>query len=151
MSKGVLDLSITRIGRVITIWDKVFFKLRVSFDGLVSSKKVLLESSHRIETHLDVVAEVLEVQSSVDFEFYLDEDFIEFGWDDLMFESPHATNFCRMSTFEWWSPLVSRDHSGRILSLGEYFLSGEDFEILIWSIIDVIIAVRFSVRLFVFS
>ena len=32
------------------------FKLRLSFDVLVSRNKVLLESSHYIETHLDVVA-----------------------------------------------------------------------------------------------
>ena len=63
---------------MITIWDEVLFKIRVSFDGLVNRKKVLLESSHRIETHLDVVVEVIEVQSSVNFEFYLDEEFIEF-------------------------------------------------------------------------
>ena len=40
LSKEVVDLRITRIVRVITIWDKLFFKLRVSFYGLVSSKKV---------------------------------------------------------------------------------------------------------------
>ena len=33
-----------------------------------------LESSHLIETHIDVVVEVLEIQSSFSFEFYLDED-----------------------------------------------------------------------------
>ena len=47
------------------------------FDGLVIRKKVFSESSHCIETYLDVVVEVIEVQSSVDFEFCLDEDFIE--------------------------------------------------------------------------
>ena len=73
MSKGSLYLNILIIVRVITIWDEVFFKLRVSFDELLSSKKVLSESSHRIETHLDVVVEVLEVQSSVSFELFLDE------------------------------------------------------------------------------
>ena len=49
------------------IWDGVFFKLRVSFYGLVSSKKVFSESSHRIETNIDVVLEALEVHSSVTF------------------------------------------------------------------------------------
>ena len=78
MSKGSVYLNIPRIVRAITIWDEVFFKLRVSFNGLVSRKKVLSESIHRIETHLDVVVEVLEVQSSVAFELYLDEEFIEF-------------------------------------------------------------------------
>ena len=77
MSKGSLYLNILIIVRVITIWDEVFFKLRVSFDELVSSKKVLSESSHRIETHLDVVVEVLEVQSSVSFELFLGEEFQE--------------------------------------------------------------------------
>ena len=59
------------IGRVITIWDEVLCKLKVSFDKLVSRKKVFSESSQRIETHFDVVVEVLDIQSSVSFEFYL--------------------------------------------------------------------------------
>ena len=63
-------MRIPRIGKVITIWEKIFFKTRVSFDGLVIS-------SNHIETHPDVVAEILEVQRSVAFEFCLDEDFIE--------------------------------------------------------------------------
>ena len=63
---------------MITIWDEVLFKLRVSFDGLVIRKEVFSESSHRIETHLDLVKEVLEIQSSVYFELCLDEDLIEF-------------------------------------------------------------------------
>ena len=63
---------------MIAIWDKVLFKLIVSFDGLVIGKEVLSDSSHRIETHLDVVIEVLEIQSSVSFEFCLDEELIEF-------------------------------------------------------------------------
>ena len=78
MSKVSVYLNIPIIGRVITIWDKVFCKLRVSFDGLVSINKVLSESSHHIESHLDVVVEVLEVKSIIAFELYLDEDFIEF-------------------------------------------------------------------------
>ena len=61
---------------MIAIWYKVFFKLRVSFDGQVIRKKVYLESSHRIERHLDVVIEILDIQSSVSFEFYLDEELI---------------------------------------------------------------------------
>ena len=63
---------------MIAIWDKVFFKIRVSFDGLAIRKEVFSESSHRIETHPDVVKEVLEIQSSVSFELCLDEDLIEF-------------------------------------------------------------------------
>ena len=72
MSKGSVYLDITVIGRVITIWDEVFCKLRVSIDGLVTSKKFFSESSHRIETHLDAVVEVLEVHRSVYFELFLD-------------------------------------------------------------------------------
>ena len=49
------------------IWDKLFFYLGVSFDGLLIIKKVLYESSHHIETNLGVVVEVLKVQSSVSF------------------------------------------------------------------------------------
>ena len=60
------------------IWDGVFFKLRVSFSGMVSMKKVLLESIQCIETHLDVVVEVLEVQSGVSFDFCIDDEFVEF-------------------------------------------------------------------------
>ena len=63
---------------MIAIWDKVFFKLRVSFDGMLIRKEVFYDSSHRIERHLDVVKEVLEIQISVSFEFYLDEELIEF-------------------------------------------------------------------------
>ena len=67
MSKGSVYLDITGIGRVITIWDEVLCKLRVYFDVLVTKKEVLLDSSHRIETHIDVVVEVLDIQSSVSF------------------------------------------------------------------------------------
>ena len=59
------------------IWDEVFCKLRISFDGLVIRKKVLSGSSHHIETHLDVVVEVFEVQRIVSFEFYFGGEFIE--------------------------------------------------------------------------
>ena len=62
---------------MIAIWDKALFKLRVLVDGKVIRKKVYLESSHCIERHLDVVIEVLEIQSSVSFEFSLDEELIE--------------------------------------------------------------------------
>ena len=78
MSKGSVYLDIPVIGRVITIRDEVLFKLRVSFDGLVTRKQVLFESSHCIDTHLDVVVEVIEIQSSVSFEFCLDDYLIEF-------------------------------------------------------------------------
>ena len=50
----------------------------MSFYGLVIRKEVLYESSHRIETHLDVAKEVLEIQISVSFEFCIDGELIEF-------------------------------------------------------------------------
>ena len=58
------------------IWDALFWKLRVSFDGLVTRKKVLSESSYRIDKNIGVVVGVFEVHSSVSFEFCLDEYFI---------------------------------------------------------------------------
>ena len=58
------------------IWDEVFFKFRVYFDVLVTINKDFLESSQLVETHIDVVVEVIDVQSSVYFELYLDEKFI---------------------------------------------------------------------------
>ena len=45
---------------------------------MVISKNLFLEYSHCIETHLDAVVEVIEVQISVAFELCLDEEFIEF-------------------------------------------------------------------------
>ena len=48
----------------------------MSFDVLVSRKKVFSESSCRIETRLDVVVEVLEVQVGVDFGLCIDKEFI---------------------------------------------------------------------------
>ena len=78
MSKGIVYLDIPGIGRVIAIWEKVFFKIRVYFYGLVIRKEVFSESVHRIETHIDVVKEVLRVHSSVSFEFCLDEELVQF-------------------------------------------------------------------------
>ena len=69
-------LDIPGIGRVIAIWDEVFFKLRVSFDGLVTRKKVLSESSHRIDAHLIVIIEALEINSSFSFEFCIYSELI---------------------------------------------------------------------------
>ena len=34
-----------------------------------------------------------------------------------MFKSPHATNFCRLSTVQWCIPPVIRYHSGRVRRL----------------------------------
>ena len=39
---------------------------------------VFSDSSRRIEAHIDMVVEVLEVQSSAAFDLFLDEDLIEF-------------------------------------------------------------------------
>ena len=61
---------------MVTIWDKLLFKIRVSFDGLVIRKNVFSESIHCIETHIDVVVEALEVRGGVAFRFFLDEEFI---------------------------------------------------------------------------
>ena len=71
-------MDIPGVGRVIAIWDKLFFKLRVYVDELVISKEVFSESSHLIERHIDVVKEIIEIQSSVSFELCLDEELIEF-------------------------------------------------------------------------
>ena len=92
-SKGIFGLSIPLIARVIMIWDKVFFKLRLYFYKLVSRNRVFSEYIHHIYTYIDVSVEVLEVHSSVVFEFFLDEEFIELWWSGLMFEIPQATNF----------------------------------------------------------
>ena len=99
---------------MITIWDELFFNLRVSFDGILIRKKLLLGSSHCIDTHLDVVVKVIEVQIRVYFELCLDEEFIEFWGADLMVEIPHATIVCRVSIFQWWIPPASREHSGKV-------------------------------------
>ena len=99
------------------ILDEVFWKLRVSFDGMLTRKKVFPESSRRIERYIDVVLEVIEVHSIVSYEFCLDMEFIEFCWYDIMFQIPHATNFRILSTAQWWSPPVSRYCSGRVQRL----------------------------------
>ena len=78
MSNGIVGLIITIILSVITIWYKVFFKVGVSFYGLKIRNKLLSESSNRIETHFYVIVEYIEVHISVAFEFYLDEEFMEF-------------------------------------------------------------------------
>ena len=50
----------------------------MSFDGIVIKKKVFLGYSQRSLGHVDVVVEVIEVQSSATFELCLGEEFIEF-------------------------------------------------------------------------
>ena len=71
-------MDIPGIGRVITIWDEVFCKIKMYFYGLVTRKGVLSESNHHIERHIDVVVEGSEIHSSESFEFCLDEELIEF-------------------------------------------------------------------------
>ena len=78
MSKGSVYLNIPRIVRVITIWAEILFKIIMSFDELVSRKKVLLESIQLIERQFGVFVEVFEVHSSVSFEFCVDKEFIKF-------------------------------------------------------------------------
>ena len=78
MSKGVVYLAIPVVVDVIAIWDNLFFEIRVLVDGQVIRKELFSESSHRIERHLDVVKEIIEIKSSVSFEFCLDEEFMEF-------------------------------------------------------------------------
>ena len=95
---------------------------------MVTRKKVFLESSHLIETNLGVVVEFLEVQSSVYFEFCLDEELIGFWLAGLMFQSPHATNFCRLSTVQWWSPHFSRYHSVRAQNIWRILLGWRLFQ-----------------------
>ena len=77
MYEGIVGIRVPRIRTVIMIWDEIFFKLRVSFYGLVRRKKVLSDSIHRIDKHIDVVVEVIEVHSSVAFGLCIDENFIE--------------------------------------------------------------------------
>ena len=71
MSKGSIYLDIPGTGRVIAIWDEVLFTISVSFVGLVNRKEVFYESNQRIDTHIDVVIEVLEIQISVSFNLFL--------------------------------------------------------------------------------
>ena len=77
MSNVVLYLAIPGVGAVIGIWDNVFFKIIVLINGQETRKEVFSEFSYRIERHLDVVIEILDIQSSVSFELYLDEELIK--------------------------------------------------------------------------
>ena len=78
MSNGVVYLAISFEGDVIGFWDNVFFKIIVLLDGQEIRKEMFSEFSYHIESHLDVVIEILEIQSSVSFEFYLDEELIKY-------------------------------------------------------------------------
>ena len=61
MSKGVVYLEIPGVGAVILIWYNVCFKISVLIDGQVIRKELFSEYSHRIERHIDVVIEILEI------------------------------------------------------------------------------------------
>ena len=61
-----------------TIWDELFLKLVVYVGGLVSRKKVFLESSHHIYIHVVVGVEVIDINISVAVDLCIDEYYIEF-------------------------------------------------------------------------
>ena len=151
LSKVSIYLNIPIILRVITIWDELFWNLGVSFDVLVTRKKVSWESSHCIEIHCDVFVEVLEVHSSVSFEFCLDEELIEFG--DLIscfkFHMPPFFVDCPMSNGE--ALLLYRAIFVQSVGFGESFCVGEDSKVLIWSMIAASIALKFFVSFIIFS
>ena len=77
MSIGVVYLAISDVGAVIGIWDNVLFKIIVLLDGQVIRKELFSEFSYRIERHLYVVIEIIDIQSSFSFELYLDEELIK--------------------------------------------------------------------------
>ena len=52
VAKVIVDVCIPRLWTMRKIWDDVLVKLRVSFDVLVSIKKVLSECCHCIYTHV---------------------------------------------------------------------------------------------------
>ena len=95
----------------------IFVKFGVLFDLMVCRKEVFSESIHRIETHLDLFLEIIEVQSSIAFELCIYEQFISFWWDDIMFEITNYTNLCITSTLQWWSLIVIWYQSFKILGL----------------------------------
>ena len=61
MTKGSLFLFFSIIVRLRTIWNEVLVKLGVSFDGILISKVLLLESIQPIETNMYMVLENTEV------------------------------------------------------------------------------------------
>ena len=52
VAKVIVGICIPRLWRNRKMWEKELLDLRVSFDVLVSRKKVLSESSHCIYTHI---------------------------------------------------------------------------------------------------
>ena len=77
MSNGVVYLAIPFEGDVSGNWENVFFKIIVLLDGYEIRKEVFSEFSYCIERNLEVFVEILEIQISFPFEFYLDEEIIK--------------------------------------------------------------------------
>ena len=75
---GVVYLASPFEGNVIGKWDNVFFKIIVLLDVQEIRKKVKSEFSDSMERHLDVVIEILDIQSRFSFEFNLDEELIKY-------------------------------------------------------------------------
>ena len=111
--------------------------------------------SHCIYTHIDVVAEVLEVHSSVYFEFCIYEEFIELWWADIMFKSPHTTNFSDFPLSNGGDLLLARTTVLCYGGFGESLWVGNHFKALIWYVIYVVddasIALKSSVSFIIFS
>ena len=76
-------------------------------------KEIFSDSIHRIETHIDVVIEVIDINISVSFEVCLDEELKAFWWDGIMFDVPHATNFGIVSPFQWLVIPVNQYHGDK--------------------------------------
>ena len=151
--KGSVYLNIQIIGRVITIWDEVFFRLRVSWDGLVIRKKVLSESSHHIDTNIYVVIEVIELHIRVVFKLYLGEEFIEFWRADLRVHLSPISVECPQSNSGYL--LLAGTTMIGYWAFGESFCSVTGLYMVIWSIVDVMVgviaALRYSASFFLLS
>ena len=68
-----------------------------------------------------------------------------------MFESPHAKQIIECPPSNGQAFFLDGATVVGSWAFDESLLSGEDFEILIWPILDAIIAVRYSVSFFIFS
>ena len=77
VAKVIVGICIQRLSRKRIILDKVLLKLRVSFDVLVSIKKVLSESSHHIYTHMLCSCRSYLCPYKGCLELCIDEEFIE--------------------------------------------------------------------------
>ena len=98
--------------------------LRVPFDLMVFSDKILLQFGHLIESHLGVILKVIYINISVSFHLCLDERLIEFWGNDIMFQIPHNTNLLIFTTLQWWTFPYGVYHCGRILGLVCFRLFG---------------------------